>query len=76
MKLNIQQATTKSEIETARRLFIEYSESLGFDLNFQGFQAIKHKLADIKIYIEAARSLCYRVAWCKDHGKPLSAMPP
>ncbi|MFC1825019.1 acyl-CoA dehydrogenase family protein [Thermodesulfobacteriota bacterium] len=36
------------------------------------FQAIKHKLADIKIYIEAARSLCYRVAWCKDHGKPLN----
>ena len=36
------------------------------------FQAIKHKLADIKIYLEAARSLCYRVAWCKDHGKPLN----
>ncbi|MEE9611600.1 MAG: acyl-CoA dehydrogenase family protein [Desulfatiglandales bacterium] len=36
------------------------------------FQAIKHKLADIKIYIEAARSLCYRVAWCKDQGRPLN----
>ncbi len=36
------------------------------------FQAIKHKLADIKIFIEAARSLCYRTAWCKDQGRPLN----
>jgi butyryl-CoA dehydrogenase len=36
------------------------------------FQAIKHKLADIKIFIEAARPLCYRIAWCKDQGRPLN----
>ena len=36
------------------------------------FQAIKHKLADMKIFIEAARSLCYRIAWCKDQGRPLN----
>ncbi|MBW2334541.1 MAG: acyl-CoA dehydrogenase family protein [Deltaproteobacteria bacterium] len=36
------------------------------------FQAIKHKLSDIKIFIEAARSLCYRIAWCKDQGRPLN----
>ena len=36
------------------------------------FQAIKHKLADIKIFIEAAKSLCYRIAWCKDQGRPLN----
>jgi alkylation response protein AidB-like acyl-CoA dehydrogenase len=36
------------------------------------FQAIKHKLADIKIFIEAARSLCYRIAWYKDQGKPVN----
>ena len=36
------------------------------------FQAIKHKLADIKIFIEAARSLVYRIAWCKDQGRPLN----
>ena len=36
------------------------------------FQAIKHKLADIKIFLEAARSLCYRIAWCKDQGRPLN----
>ena len=36
------------------------------------FQAIKHKLADMKIFIEAARTLIYRVAWCKDQGRPLN----
>lgn len=36
------------------------------------FQAIKHKLADIKIFIEAAKSLCYRIAWCKDQGRSLN----
>ena len=36
------------------------------------FQAIKHKLADIKIFIEAARSLVYRIAWSKDQGRPLN----
>lgn len=36
------------------------------------FQATKHKLADIKIFVEAARSLCYRIAWCKDQGRPLN----
>ena len=36
------------------------------------FQAIKHKLADIKIFLEAARTLVYRMAWCKDQGRPLN----
>ncbi|MFC1822187.1 acyl-CoA dehydrogenase family protein [Thermodesulfobacteriota bacterium] len=36
------------------------------------FQAIKHKLADIKIFIEALRSLCYRVAWYKDQGRTVN----
>jgi alkylation response protein AidB-like acyl-CoA dehydrogenase len=27
------------------------------------FQGIKHKLADMKIFLEAARSLVYRIAW-------------
>jgi alkylation response protein AidB-like acyl-CoA dehydrogenase len=36
------------------------------------FQAIKHKLADIRIFTEAARSLVYRIAWCKDQGRPLN----
>jgi butyryl-CoA dehydrogenase len=36
------------------------------------FQAIKHKIADIKIFLEAARSLIYRIAWLKDQGRPLN----
>jgi len=36
------------------------------------FPAIKHKLAEIRIFAEAARSLVYRIAWCKDQGRPLN----
>jgi len=33
------------------------------------FQAIKHKIADLKIFLEAARTLVYRIAWLKDRGQ-------
>jgi alkylation response protein AidB-like acyl-CoA dehydrogenase len=36
------------------------------------FPAIKHMLADMKIYLEAARMLVYRVAWKKDQGADLN----
>lgn len=36
------------------------------------FQAIKNKLADIRIFGEASRSLVYRIAWCKDQGRPMN----
>lgn len=36
------------------------------------FQAVGDKLATLKIFIEAARGLVYRVAWCKDQGRPLN----
>lgn len=36
------------------------------------FQAIKHKLANIRIFSETARALVYRIAWCKDQGRPLN----
>ncbi len=36
------------------------------------FQAVKHKIANIKIFMEAARSLIYRIAWYKDQGRPLN----
>jgi alkylation response protein AidB-like acyl-CoA dehydrogenase len=36
------------------------------------FQAVKHKIANIKIFMEAARTLIYRIAWCKDQGRPLN----
>jgi len=31
------QATTKAHYQSARELFLQYAESLGFDLEFQGF---------------------------------------
>ncbi|MFH1134621.1 MAG: acyl-CoA dehydrogenase family protein [Pseudomonadota bacterium] len=36
------------------------------------FQAIKRKLANMKIFLEAARGLVYRIACCKDQGRPLN----
>ena len=38
------------------------------------FQAVKHKIADMKILLEAARSLVYRVAWCKEQGRGLNPL--
>ncbi len=34
------------------------------------FQAIKHKIADMKVWSQAARLLLYRVAWMKDNDQP------
>jgi alkylation response protein AidB-like acyl-CoA dehydrogenase len=36
------------------------------------FQATKYKLADMKIFLEASRSLVYRIAWCKDQGQAVN----
>ncbi len=36
------------------------------------FPAIKHMLADMKIFVEAARMLIYRIAWKKDQGADLN----
>lgn len=36
------------------------------------FQAIKRKLANMKIFLEAARGLVYRIAWCKDQKQPVN----
>jgi hypothetical protein len=43
-----------------------------FDRPIARFQAIQHKLADMKVTYEASRLLIYRVAWCKDRGRPLN----
>jgi butyryl-CoA dehydrogenase len=37
------------------------------------FQAIQHKLADMKIAVEGARLLVYRVAWLKQQGRSAMA---
>jgi butyryl-CoA dehydrogenase len=47
-------------------------QRIQFGRTIASFQAIKHKLADMKIFLEAARTLVYRIAWCKDQGRPLN----
>jgi len=47
-------------------------EQFGKPIN--SFQAIQHKLADMKIIQEAAKMTVYRVAHDKDSGKPLNHM--
>jgi alkylation response protein AidB-like acyl-CoA dehydrogenase len=37
-----------------------------------GFQAISHRIADMRVRLEAARWLLYRAAWLKSEGKPVS----
>lgn len=36
------------------------------------FQAVSHRIADMRIRLEAARWLLYRAAWLKSEGKPAS----
>ncbi len=45
-------------------------ERIQFGRPIAEFQAVKHRIADIKIALEAARTLVYRVAWSKDQGRP------
>ena len=33
---------------------------------------MQKKLAEMKVTLEVARLLAYRVAWCKDQGRPLN----
>lgn len=51
----------------------EYSKQrVQFGRAVSEFQAVKHKIADIKIFLEASRPLVYRIAWCKDQGQPIN----
>ena len=49
-------------------------ERVQFGRPIASFQAVKHKIADLQIVLEAARGLVYRVAWCKDQGRPLNPL--
>jgi len=57
-------------LEYALDACVSYSkERRQFDRPIASFQAIQHKLADMKVIIEAMRLLIYRVAWLKDQGQ-------
>ncbi len=49
-------------------------ERVQFGRPIARFQAVKHRIADMKIVLEAARALVYRVAWCKDQGRGLNPL--
>lgn len=42
-----------------------------FGRSLASFQAIKHKLADLAVQVELARSSAYYAAWCVDEAAPL-----
>jgi alkylation response protein AidB-like acyl-CoA dehydrogenase len=49
---------------------IKYAkERKQFGQPIANFQAIQHKLADMKVALEASRMLIYRVAWMKERGQ-------
>jgi alkylation response protein AidB-like acyl-CoA dehydrogenase len=55
----------------AYELALNYSkERKTFGKPLSDHQAIQFKLADMATEIEAARLLCLRAAWLKDHGQP------
>ncbi|HET7824655.1 MAG TPA: acyl-CoA dehydrogenase family protein [Anaeromyxobacter sp.] len=49
-------------------------ERVQFGRPIASFEAVRHKIADLAILREAARGLVYRVAWCKDQGRPLNPL--
>jgi alkylation response protein AidB-like acyl-CoA dehydrogenase len=38
------------------------------------FQAVKHRLADVYVEVQAARSAAYYAAWAASHGEPVSGL--
>jgi hypothetical protein len=50
------------------------TDRVQFGKPIKTFQAIQHKLADIKVTMEASRLAVYRVAYDKDAGLPLNHM--
>jgi len=57
----------------AYELAVKYSkERKAFGTEIMNHQAIQFKLADMATEIDAARLLCLKAAWLKDHGKDYS----
>ncbi|GAA3969474.1 acyl-CoA dehydrogenase [Mucilaginibacter dorajii] len=55
----------------AYELALQYSkERKAFGKTLADLQAIQFKLADMATEIEAARLMCLKAAWLKDHGQP------
>lgn len=54
----------------AYELALKYArERIQFGQSLSKFQAIQHKLADMYMQIEVARTMVYKAAWLKDQGR-------
>ncbi|MBK9258742.1 MAG: acyl-CoA dehydrogenase family protein [Polyangiaceae bacterium] len=65
--LGIAVGAMERQLETC----VEYARTRHqFDKPIGQFQAVSHRLADMKVRLETARLLLYKVAWLKKMGKP------
>jgi len=60
--------------QRAMEIATEYAKvRIQFDQPIGGFQAIKHRCAQMFVEAESARSILYYAAWAQDHGEPQEA---
>jgi alkylation response protein AidB-like acyl-CoA dehydrogenase len=64
-------ASTIGTMERTLERSLAYArERRQFDQPIGKFQAVSHPLVDMKLRLETARLLLYRLAWLIDHGRP------
>jgi alkylation response protein AidB-like acyl-CoA dehydrogenase len=60
--------------EKAMEMCVAYGKSrMQFGRQIGGFQAVKHKIADMKVWVENAKSVVYYAAWAVDSNAPEAA---
>jgi alkylation response protein AidB-like acyl-CoA dehydrogenase len=60
--------------EKAMEMCVAYGKSrVQFGRQIGGFQAVKHKIADMKVWVENAKSVVYYAAWAVDSDAPEAA---
>jgi alkylation response protein AidB-like acyl-CoA dehydrogenase len=57
--------------EKATEMCVDYGKTrVQFGRQIGGFQAVKHKIADMKVWLENAKSVVYYAAWAVDSDAP------
>jgi alkylation response protein AidB-like acyl-CoA dehydrogenase len=60
--------------ERAMEMCVDYAKTrVQFGRQIGGFQAVKHKVADMKLLVENAKSIVYYAAWAVDSDAPEAA---
>ena len=62
MSVRIDFAHSPADFDNARKLFIDYAESLGFSLSFQGFEDELENLPENTLHLKAVSSL-HGMSW-------------